>query len=137
MLFTYTIFDKNVCYGYDIPYIGGYSKDKKTIYIDCDFKWQFTDTRGIVHNILDALILHESIECMLLDTHTFNDSHKIALAAEGEYLKQRDIPIDEYYHHIYKHVDARLQRSYIEGADLPPDLDMTPYIEDGILIKAK
>lgn len=127
------MFGKIINMDYDIPYVAGYSLDGSTIYIDKNLPQSFMDTRGNIHYFIPALILHEAVEKMLLGTHTFNEAHKIALAAEHAELHRLNIPTDEYYGFLYMHVHTALEKMRAGESELPADLDLLPYHEDGLI----
>ena len=68
---------------HDIPYLAGYSRDGKTIYIDRHLPKSF-DYRGRTIDVDRYLILHEEVEKTLidqLDLHYLH-AHQIATRAE-------------------------------------------------------
>lgn len=119
---------------YDIPYAGGYSTDGETIYIDRDIPETFTAYDGRVYSLISPLIYHEKNEYQYLRAHgSFSLAHKQAVDTDINNLEFRDIPIDEYYGHLHVWVLHCLEKYRSGKANLPPDLDLRPYIEDGII----
>lgn len=110
---------------YDIPYLAGYSRDARTIYIDRHLP-KFFNTRGRRVGIDRFLILHEAVEKSLLDEiglH-YQHAHQIALRAEEAAVKAEGISWREY--------DRFMQRYIKEVGDeklrlIPLDLDIKPY----------
>ena len=68
---------------YDIPYLAGYSKDAKTIYIDRHMPESFI-SNGCTIQTDRFLILHETVEKTLIDQLKlrYQFAHQIALRAE-------------------------------------------------------
>jgi hypothetical protein len=113
---------------HDIPYLAGYSKDGKTIYIDRHLPETFT-YRGKIVAVDRYLIMHEAVEKTLideLDLH-YQHAHQIATRAEeaavrADRISWRDY--DRFMQHYIKQVgDERLTR-------VPPDLDLKPYRDE-------
>jgi len=112
---------------HDIPYLAGYSRDGKTIYIDKDLPKSFSagGTRVVVDRFL---ILHEAVEKALLDRlglH-YQHAHQIALRAEQAAVRAAGVSWRQY---------DRFMARYIKEADdvidrLPPDLDIKPYRDE-------
>src|SRR5437762_7270362 len=74
---------------HDVPYLAGYSRDGRTIYIDKDLPKSFV-TRGGKRVVVDRfLILHEAVEKSLLDDLglIYQHAHQIALRAEQAAVK--------------------------------------------------
>ncbi len=113
---------------HDIPYLAGYSRDGKTIYIDRHLpQWLRTGGRRV--KIDRFLILHEAVEKTLLarlDLH-YQHAHQIALRAEEAAVRAAGIPWREY---------DRFMRQFIKEAGdeklgrLPVDLDIKPYRDE-------
>jgi hypothetical protein len=125
--------DVTVCVTYDVPYVGGYSNDGKVIYLDRDLPERMRTTTGKVFDPRTYLIIHESVEAMLIHRLgiAFNEAHTIALGAEMAALQKDGVPIDEYYAFIYRHVEKKLKAEAVVSP--PYDLDLKPYIEDGLM----
>ena len=115
-------------YDHDIPYLAGYSRDGKTIYIDRHVP------RTMVHDgrrvrIDRFLILHEAVEKSLLD-HLglrYQHAHQIALRAEEAAVRAAGVSWRVYDHFMQKYIkeagDENLTR-------LPHDLDIKPYRDE-------
>jgi hypothetical protein len=113
---------------YDIPYIAGYSKDGKTIFIDRHMPRTMKAGRGLVRTDR-FIVLHEVVEKALLDEVRLHylHAHQIALrteqaAVQAAGLKWRDY--DQFIKANEKHIeDERLKR-------VPAALDLTPYRDE-------
>jgi hypothetical protein len=110
---------------HDIPYLAGYSRDGKTIYIDRHLPKSFT-FRGRTIEVDRFLILHEEVEKTLidqLDLHYLH-AHQIATRAEEAAVNAQRVTWKAYDRFMQKYVksigDERLQK-------VPADLDLKPY----------
>lgn len=110
---------------HDIPYLAGYSRDGKTIYIDRHLPKSFT-FRGRTIEVDRFLILHEEVEKTLidqLDLHYLH-AHQIATRAEEAAVSAQRVTWKAYDRFMQKYVksigDERLQK-------VPDDLDLKPY----------
>ena len=119
---------KNLDRKHDIPYLAGYSKDGKTIYIDRHMpsEWQY---KGRTINTDRFLLLHEEVEKTLidqLDLHYLH-AHQIATRAEEAAVRAAGISWREYDRFMQKYVktmdDERLTK-------VPDDLDLKPYRDE-------
>lgn len=114
-------FDRN----HDIPYLAGYSKDGKTIYIDRHLPKSFT-FRGRKVEVDRFLILHEEVEKTLIDQLGLHylHAHQIATRAEEAAVNAERVTWAAYDRFMQKYVksigDERL-------AKVPDDLDLKPY----------
>jgi hypothetical protein len=113
---------------HDIPYLAGYSRDGRTIYIDKDLPRTFATRAGTRVEVDRFLILHESVEKTLLDELglIYQHAHQIALRAEQAAVKAAGVPWREYDRFMARHIkeaDDVIDR-------LPPDLDIKPYRDE-------
>jgi hypothetical protein len=113
---------------HDIPYLAGYSKDGKTIYIDRHMPSSFRyDGRDI--NTDRYLILHEEVEKTLIDQLNLHylHAHQIATRAEQAAVRAAGIRWRDYDRFMQKYVkrigDERLTK-------VPADLDLKPYRDE-------
>jgi hypothetical protein len=113
---------------YDIPYLAGYSRSGKIIYIDRHLPKSFV-MRGRRVFVDQYLILHETVEKALLDElglH-YQHAHQIALRAEEAGVRAAKISWREYDRFMQKYIkvvgDEKLQR-------IPPELDIKPYHDE-------
>src|SRR6201993_3827973 len=113
---------------HDIPYLAGYSRDGKTIYIDRHMPKSFR-FRGRVIGTDRFLILHEEVEKTLIDQLNLHylHAHQIATRAEQAAVRAAGILWRDYDRFMQKHVktigDERLTK-------VPPDLDLKPYRDE-------
>ena len=114
--------------GWDIPYLAGYSRNGKIIFIDRHLP-QFLITPSGKYDVFPFLILHEAVEKSLLDelSLVYQHAHQIALRAEEAAVRAAGIK--------WKVYDAFMQR-YIKSVGheklnkIPPDLDIKPYHDE-------
>lgn len=113
---------------HDIPYLAGYSRDGKTIYIDRHLPKSFV-CRGKRVEIDRFLVLHEAVEKSLLDELglRYQHAHQIALRAEEAAVNAAGVSWREY--------DRFMQQFIKEAGDetltrLPLDLDVKPYRDE-------
>jgi hypothetical protein len=113
---------------HDVPYLAGYSRDGKTIYIDRHIPRTFqANGRRIPTD--RYLILHEAVEkCILTQLHlVYQHAHQIALRAEQAAVKAAKVRWRDYNRFMEQYIkeagDERLDR-------LPPDLDIKPYRDE-------
>jgi hypothetical protein len=106
---------------HDIPYLAGYSRDGKTIYIDRHMpKWFKFQARRI--NTDRFLILHEAVEKALIDQLglRYLHAHQIATRASGLTWQAYDRFMRKFVKRIG---DETLRR-------VPRDLDLKPYQDE-------
>ena len=113
---------------WDIPYLAGYSRDGKTIYIDRHLPRSY-EFRGRRISVDPFLILHEAVEKALLSRLglVYQLAHQIALRAEEAAVRAAGIPWRSYDRFMQRHIkdagDENLQR-------IPLDLDIKPYRDE-------
>ena len=113
---------------HDIPYLAGYSRDGKTIYIDRHMPAAF-DYHGRSIDTDRFLILHEEVEKTLIDQLGLHymHAHQIALRAEQAAVRAAGIKWRDYDHFMQRYIkrlgDERLTK-------VPKDLDTTPYRDE-------
>lgn len=111
---------------FDVPFLAGYSRDAKTIYIDKRIP-KFLIYKKKRFNIHQFLILHEVIE-KALSKHLGKSFYKLAheIASRAEYATILGEKISYYYYVSFlqeKLVEIRQEHNYC----LPHDLDLKPY----------
>ena len=113
---------------YDIPYLAGYSRNGKTIYIDRHMPKWFT-FRGRRINTDRFLILHEAVEKTLID-HLglrYLYAHQIATRTEQAAVRASGVTWQAYDQFMRKFV----KRIGDEGLGrVPRDLDLKPYQDE-------
>src|SRR5215469_16070408 len=113
---------------HDIPYLAGYSKDGKIIYIDRHMPKSFR-YQGREINTDRYLILHEEVEKTLIDQLNLHylHAHQIASHAEQAAVRAAGINWRDYDRFMQENVkligDERLTK-------VPPDLDLKPYRDE-------
>jgi hypothetical protein len=113
---------------HDIPYLAGYSRDGKTIYIDRHMPKSFK-ANGREVDCDRYLILHEEVEKTLIDQLGLHylHAHQIATRAEQAAVRAAGIKWRDYDAFMQKYVkkigDERLTR-------VPADLDTKPYRDE-------
>ena len=113
---------------HDIPYLAGYSRDGKTIYIDRHMP-RTMKYRGREIDTDRFLILHEEVEKTLIDQLNLHylHAHQIATRAEEAAVRAAGILWRDYDRFMQKYVkrigDERLTK-------VPADLDLKPYRDE-------
>jgi len=113
---------------HDIPYLAGYSKDGKTIYIDRHMPRTMSH-KGREIDTDRFLILHEEVEKTLIDQLNLHylHAHQIATRAEEAAVRAAGLGWREYDGFMQKYVkrigDERLNK-------IPADLDLKPYRDE-------
>ncbi len=125
----------NVNRKYDIPYVAGYSKDGKTVYIDKDVPRNHRFNKKL-YSLEQFLVVHEVVEKIFEDKLHSNYfyAHQLALRLERQSVEAHGIDWKEY--------DDFMQQ-WIKEVDhekikiVPHDLDLKPYYDskDYALIK--
>jgi hypothetical protein len=113
---------------HDIPYLAGYSRDGKTIYIDRHMP-KAMKLAGREVDTDRFLILHEEVEKTLIDQLNLHylHAHQIATRAEEAAVRAAGIRWRDYDRFMQKYVkrigDERLKK-------VPRDLDLKPYRDE-------
>ena len=113
---------------YDIPYVAGYSKDGRTVFIDRHLPLEMNIGR-VRQRIIPYLVVHEMVEKSLLDEMRLHylHAHQIALRAEQAAVRAAGIgwrADDRFMKTNEKKIgDERLRR-------VPSTLDLTPYRDE-------
>jgi len=119
---------KNLDRRHDIPYLAGYSRDGKTIYIDRHMPRSFR-YRGREIDTDRFLILHEEVEKTLIDQLGLHylHAHQIATRAEQAAVRAAGVSWRDYDRFMQKYV----KRIGDEGlSKVPADLDLKPYRDE-------
>jgi hypothetical protein len=116
---------------HEVPYAGGVSKNGETIYIDHRIPETYKQTDGKEVRPRKYLVAHEGYEWKLMEHGSaYNAAHRKAAQYEKALLQADDVDVREYYDLIYKHVHLAVVD--IDRKKLPEDLDLRPYIQDGL-----
>ena len=116
---------RSVDHSYDIPYIAGYSRDGRTIYIDRHLPRSFRSWTSRVYVAL-FLVAHEIVEKALideLDLHYLH-AHQIGLRTERAAVEAAGISWRAYEAFMKKY-EKPIQEEKLER--VPRDLDLRPY----------
>ena len=113
---------------FDIPYLAGYSRAGRTIYIDRHLPKTFS-YNGRRIRIDPFMILHEAVEIALLDKLdlSYHDAHLIALLAERSAVEAAGVPWDEYHQMMMAHIKKAGSKKLVR---LPRRLNLTPYLDE-------
>jgi len=109
---------------YDIPYLAGYSKDGKTVYIDKHLK---TKWNGV--DLSPFLRIHECAEKAILDLDhlTYQEAHHVATHLERMAVEKAGLSWKEYSAYL----DPYIKKVHYEHLDkVPKDLDLEPYADE-------
>lgn len=121
---------------YDLPYLAGYSKDGKVIYIDRHLPETLSythDGKFREYRPRSFLIDHESFEKAVIDAlgWRYAHAHEAATGYERRHVMQAGLiwqPYQEAYRPFIKADEhEKLKR-------VPADLDLTPYLDDSALL---
>jgi hypothetical protein len=125
----------HVSYDYDIPYLGGYSRDGATIYVDRDTPAEIKRGRRVYairpSGLVRGILVHEHWEktAMLVWQWGYAPSHELATHAENcfacDVLAIDPGEYEDVWRPIIKLAEKKL---HAQAAQLPPDLDRTPYM---------
>jgi len=113
---------------HDIPYLAGYSRDGKTIYIDRHMP-KMMKYNGREIDTDRYLILHEEVEKTLIDQLNLHYLHAHQIASHAEQAAVRAAGVswrdyDRFMQDNVKHIgDERLTK-------VPADLDLKPYRDE-------
>jgi hypothetical protein len=113
---------------YDIPYVAGYSRDGRTIFIDRHMPRSHRFHGGDVDT--DQFIaLHEIVEKALLDQLRLHylHAHQIALRTEQAPVRAAGISWRDYDRFTKKN-SKKIEREKL--ARVPGSLDLTPYVDE-------
>ena len=114
-----------VDHSYDIPYIAGYSKDARTIYIDRHLPRSFRSWTSRVY-VTPFLVTHEIVEKALIDELELHylHAHQVGLRTERAAVEAAGISWRTYESFMKKH-EKPIQEEKLQR--VPRDLDLTPY----------
>jgi hypothetical protein len=124
-----------VSFDYDVPYLGGYSQDGATIYVDRDTPAELKRGKRVYpirpDGLVRGIIVHEHWEktAMLAWGWGYAESHELATHAENhfarEVLQMDPAEYEDVWRPIIKLAERKLNA---QAAQLPRDLDRTPYM---------
>lgn len=115
---------------FDLPYLGGYSKDGKTIYLDRHFPESLTieeDGQRRTFNPTQHVLDHEKFEKAIMDTLSWGYSH--AHEAANGYERRGVLKAGLFWRPYNAALDPYIKADEHEKlVKVPPDLDMAPYL---------
>ncbi len=124
-----------VSYDYDVPYLGGYSRDGTTIYIDRDTPAEIKRGKRIYHlrphGLVGGICVHEHWEKTAMTAWGWSYAPAHELATHVENLFARDVlkmDPDEYQAAWRPVIRAAEKKLRMSGIALPGDLDRAPYM---------
>ena len=114
---------------YDIPYLGGYSEDGKTIYLDRHLPDEISfEVDGRKHTFRPDhyLCQHEKFEKAVMDTlgWSYTAAHEAATGYERRSVLASGIPWDGYQKSLKPYIKADERESLKK---VPKNLDLRPY----------
>src|SRR5579871_4426498 len=113
---------------YDVPYIAGYSRDGRTVYIDRHLPFAFVWLMRPV-KVEPFLLTHEIVEKALLEALRLHylHAHQIALRAERDAVKAAGVSWWAYQRFMKKY-EKPISEEAIQH--VPGELDLTPYRDE-------
>lgn len=114
---------------YDLPYLGGYSEDGETIYIDRhlpdELEFEFDGTT-YTFDPVQFIRIHEETEKAVIDglEAEYLFAHRIANGVEKRAVIAAGLPWQQYSDCLEPYIKADEHEKLEE---IPPDLDWTPY----------
>jgi hypothetical protein len=113
---------------WDIPYIAGYSRAGRTIFIDRNLPKTFA-YRGRRVKIDPFLVLHEAVEIAMLDKLDirYDHAHQIALLVERSAVQEAGIEWAPYHDFILRHF-RRVAAKRLDR--VPRNLNLSPYLDE-------
>lgn len=117
---------------YDLPYLGGYSQDGNTIYLDRHLPTELK-AGSIDFSPDDFVPIHEHIEKAVIDGlgYKYAPAHEIATGIERRAVIAAGLNWNAYSAALQPYIKAD-EVEKIQKA--PPDLDTTPYEGDKALL---
>jgi hypothetical protein len=130
-----------VSYDYDVPYLGGYSQDGSTIYIDRDTPEQIKRGKRVYQirpepavakagDLVRGICVHEHWEktALMVWGWSYAESHELATHAENHFAREVLHMDPAEYEELWVPIIHRAERKlHAQNVQLPPDLDRTPY----------
>ena len=113
---------------WDIPYLAGYSRAGRTIFIDRNLPKTFS-YKGRRIRIDPFLVLHEAVEIAMLDKLDirYDHAHQIALLAERSAVEAAGVEWEPYHEFMLKHIRRVAEKRVTR---VPRNLNLTPYLDE-------
>jgi len=114
---------------YEIPYLAGYSKNGRCIYIDKRLPKNLKLKDGRSVDIDKYLAIHEAEEKKLEDTkkYKYQYAHELATGIERKAVEADGIPWEEYQAYMLKEVE---KLKHLDSV-IPSDIDLKPEHDSG------
>jgi len=132
-LVAYLATEPTISRAYKIPYLGGISKDGKTVYLDENLPMELPKTGVPVDKYL---AIHERLEWWVMTRlgldylgDRSDGGHPLAVRAEHDALIADGYNPDAYEDELAGYIKAD-ESERITAADVPPDLFLGPYEDD-------
>lgn len=119
----------SVSRSFDMPFISGYSKSGKTVYLDKDIPLVLS-IGGKKVGILPFVIRRERFEKAMIDLYDMAVQEANDLA---EYAEQVELNALRVKVSTYRETMRQFHKSKLSDMRLPPDLDLTSYSADAAL----
>ena len=121
---------------YDVPYVAGYSKDGKTLYIDSKCP-KIVNIGGKKLDLRRYILFHEAIEKAVMEADGANyiHSHQIALRSERDAVECDGFEWAPYNAECMKIIKSIGSRQ--EYPQCPKKLDLQPYKDENDLATLK
>lgn len=113
---------------YDMPWLAGYSRDGRTIYMDRHLPNQLQIGKGVYLNVIPYLTLHEHVEKSIIDALGWKYSAAHTIAEQEEHRAVRAAGF------LPKAYEAAI-RPFLKADEtekikrVPRDFDLTPFID--------
>ena len=113
-----------IIYKFDIPYLCGYSKDAKKVYIDRHLKTKF---KG--YDLSEFLRIHELTEKAIIDIFgmKYQQAHHFASHFERNAVEDAGLNWDDYCDYLHPFI-KNVSHEHLDT--VPKDLDLTPYQDE-------
>src|SRR5215207_2898330 len=114
---------------YDIPYVAGYSRDGKTIYIDRHLPRTFRSWTGRRIRVEPFILVHEMVEKALLDELRLHylHAHQLAIRAERAAVEGAGVSWSA-YQRFSKRYEKSIATEHLKK--VPRNLDLRPYEDE-------
>ena len=116
---------------YDIPYLGGYSEDGRTIYLDRRLPSVLFDGKNWFDPGL-FIAVHERVEKAIIAEMGYEQAHAIATVIEHMMVSDYGLDPAEYEHAIKPYIKMAAEEPIVR---VPRDLDNSPYVNDAESLK--
>jgi hypothetical protein len=124
----------NVNYDYDVPYLGGYSQDGATIYVDRDTPAETKRGKRLYQlrpqGLVSGILVHEHWEKTAITAWrwSYREAHELATHAENHFAREVLQMDPGEYEELWVPIIHRAERKlHAQTTQWPPDIDRTPY----------